>query len=112
MRCPCKFSPRGMKSDHGAVTAEFVILMPAVIALLAMLVFGFHVGIEQQQLQSFAWRESRALAMPNVSYNLYAPQGSGWTVRLDSFADRVCVSASSPMIGGLDAYQCAPIYKP
>lgn len=87
-------------------------MIPAVIALLATLVFGFRVGLEQQQLQAFAWRESRALSMPGISYNLYAPPGTGWTVRLDSFADRVCVFASSKLIGGLDAYQCAPIFKP
>lgn len=112
MRSPCRSSQNICLGDEGAVTAEFVLVIPAVIALLATLVFGFRVGMEQQQLQAFAWRESRALAMPGVSYTLYAPQGSGWVVRLDSFADRVCVAASSKLIGGLDAYQCAPTFKP
>ena len=112
MRSQCRFSRRIWLADRGAVTAEFVLVIPAVIALLATLVFGFRVGIEQQQLQSFAWRESRALAMPGVAYTLYAPKGSGWTVRLDTFTDRVCVAALSPLIGGLNAYQCAPTYQP
>lgn len=102
--------PDGWHSDRGAVTAEFVLVIPAVIVVLAMLVFGFRVGLEQQQLQAFVWRESRALSMPGVSYPLYAPQGSGWVVRVDTFADRLCVAASSNLMGGLDAYQCAPIY--
>ena len=112
MRYPCRSNRLSFRSEQGAITAEFVLVIPAVIALLAMLVFGFRVGIEQQELQTFAWRESRALSMPGVTYNLYAPQGSGWTVRLDSLSDRVCVYASSKMIGGLSAYQCAPVYKP
>jgi hypothetical protein len=101
-----------LKQESGVVTAEFVLTIPAVIALLGALVLGFRVGIEQQELQAFAWRESRALAMPNTSHSVVVPQNSSWRIREYNFADRVCLSVTSQTWQGLEAYQCAPVYVP
>ncbi|WP_240617739.1 TadE family type IV pilus minor pilin [Pseudarthrobacter sp. AG30] len=53
-------SPRGMA--RGAVTAEFAVALPAVLALLAMLLAGAAAGMTQLRIEEGARAGARALA--------------------------------------------------
>ncbi|WP_441413282.1 TadE family type IV pilus minor pilin [Arthrobacter sp. 2MCAF14] len=48
--------------DHGAVTAEFAVALPAVLLLLALLLAGSAAGITQLRLEEAARAGARALA--------------------------------------------------
>ncbi|MDR6508893.1 TadE family type IV pilus minor pilin [Arthrobacter oryzae] len=53
---------RGSGKDHGAVTAEFAVALPAVLLLLALLLAGSAAGITQLRFEEAARAGARALA--------------------------------------------------
>lgn len=65
-RAPRKFSVAGMTAAEakcrGAVTAEFAVVLPAVLLLLALLLAGCAAGITQLRLEEAARAGARALA--------------------------------------------------
>ncbi|WP_081736685.1 TadE family type IV pilus minor pilin [Arthrobacter sp. MA-N2] len=72
--------------DHGAVTAEFAVALPAVLLLLALLLAGSAAGITQLRLEEAARAGARALA-----------RGDGHAV-VDGIVRRLAGDAASAVV--------------
>lgn len=77
-------------SDSGAVTAEFVILLPAVILVFTLLATAFHAELQLARLSEAAAWAARQAAWGSGQTN--PPQGIA--IRTETTTDRVCVTAS------------------
>ncbi len=97
------------RGDAGAVTAEFAVVLPAIVLVLAACVGGIRLAGEQVRLQDASAIGARALARGDP---IPAPAGSYLTSH--SEGDLVCVVAAAttswapglPPIG-LSAESCA-----
>ena len=82
-------SPRAMR---GSVTAEFAVVLPAVTALLAILLFGVSAGMLQLRLEEGARAGARALARGDSSAQVVA------------IVSRVAGEKASVSLGNSDGY--------
>ena len=93
--------------DRGSVTAEFAVVIPAVIVVLACCLGGMRLAGEQLQLQATAAAAARAVSRGDA-----APATAATLQRADR-GDLACVTASASaglgVLGGvtLRATSCA-----
>jgi Flp pilus assembly protein TadG len=95
------------RADRGSVTAEFAVVIPAVIVVLACCLGGMRLAAEQLELQATAAAAARAESRGDA-----APATAATIVRADR-GDLVCVTASTStslgLLGAVDlkATSCA-----
>ncbi len=100
----------GPFSERGAVTAEFVIVLPAAIGVFILLGAAFQVQLQQAKLFQAASVAAREVAWGSGDI----VQQSGIRFEVDRTSERSCVSASSTAQSGpLTAFtteqkQCLP----
>ncbi|NJP67457.1 TadE family type IV pilus minor pilin [Streptomyces spiramenti] len=100
--------PRAVRrGDRGFVTAEAALAVPAIVAVLAMLLWGVGVGLARQECADAARGGARALARgetPEAARELalaIAPRGAEVEFSHDGELHRVVVAARSPGPDGL-----------
>jgi len=79
---------RSARNDRGSITAEFVVVMPAVLVILVCCLGGLRLAAEQLRLQDAAGIAARALARGDP-----APVTAARLVRHDR-GGLVCVTVS------------------
>lgn len=92
-----------LRAERGASTAEFAILLPSVILVLALLVNAAGIGIQQVRLQDAAGVAVRELARgedpATVTSTVHRIAGSSATVSTGASGDWASVSVSAPPPG-------------
>lgn len=88
-------------AERGSVTAEFALVVPAVVLLLAVCLSGIHVATLQLRLQDAASTAARSLARGEPADIGAHLRGATSTAR--HAGGMVCVTATlpSPLAGGL-----------
>lgn len=98
-------------TDGGSVTSEFAIVVPAVIAVLAIVVGGIALGRDALAYTTAAHSAARALARGDDSVRvrdrilIHLP---GATVEMLSSDGEACVTVRSPTARGVRAWFAAP----
>ena len=99
-------------TDGGSVTAEFAIVVPAVIAVLALVVGGIALGRDALAVTTAAHQAARAIARgdePVEVQHVVLERVPGATVEIDPApGDEVCVTVSAPRASGARAWFGAP----
>ncbi|GGJ13657.1 UNVERIFIED_ORG: Flp pilus assembly protein TadG [Paenarthrobacter nicotinovorans] len=91
--------------EHGAVTAEFAVALPAVVLLLAFLLAGGAAGLTQLRLEEAVRAGARAAArdesIGSVEGAVRRLAGEGVTSSVTEDGGWLTVTASSPVGGAL-----------
>lgn len=91
-----------MGSDRGSVTAELAVALPAVVALVAALVWGLQLAAVQVRLQDAAALAARAIARGEpLPERALAAAASGASAVSRQDGDLVCVRVSAQPGGPL-----------
>ncbi|HQG68802.1 MAG TPA: TadE family type IV pilus minor pilin [Rhodoglobus sp.] len=106
MRC------RFRADDHGSVTAEFAVALPAVILVLAACLTGMQAVGQQLRLADAAAHAARSLARgesADVAAARAAREVPGASITQSADGDLTCVTGSAPAALGLTvtASSCA-----
>lgn len=100
--------PSNLRSSDGSVTAEFMILIPWLLGLLALSLGMFRIGLMQIEASSTAHQIARLVAR---SDSLEVPpqfQETSWDINLLDQGDQVCVELIEPQFPLIEAKACAP----
>jgi hypothetical protein len=96
---------RQSNSDRGAVTAEFVVVLPAVLMILAISIGSLTAQLERLKLVSIAGMIARAVARdesPEMINSVFARQIEGRELKIFSRELMTCVELSrSVKLAGL-----------
>jgi Flp pilus assembly protein TadG len=98
-------------TDGGSVTAEFAIVVPAVIAVLALVVGAIALGRDALTHTTAAHQAARALARgddPVQVRDRVLAHLPGATVDMLSADDEACVTVRPPTGGGVRAWFALP----
>ena len=98
-------------TDGGSVTAEFAIVVPAVIAVLALVVGGIALGRDALAVTSAAHQAARAVARGDDSVavrDAVLDRLPGATVDIVRAAGEVCVTVQALNAAGAGAWFAAP----
>jgi len=98
-------------TDGGSVTAEFAIVVPAVIAVLALVVGGIALGRDALAVTTAAHQAARAVARgddPAQVHNTVLERVPGATVDIVPVSGEVCVTVQAPPASGARAWFAAP----
>lgn len=106
--------PSPSPGESGAITAEWVITLPALVMVAALLTSGLGAGVAAQRLQAQASDHARVLSLGGDPTGLPGGSPSG-SVELSYPPDLVCVRLSDELATGLwalaplrlDASACA-----
>jgi hypothetical protein len=98
-------------TDGGSVTAEFAIVVPAVIAVLALVVGGIAMGRDALAVSTAAHQAARAIARGDdpvqVQY-VVLDRLPGATVDVVRAAREVCVTVQAPTASGASSWFAPP----
>ncbi len=101
-------------ADGGSVTAEFAIVVPAVIVVFALVVGGIAHGRDALAVTAAAHQAARALARGDDRFQV---RGSvlerlpGATVVIDDSGGEVCVTVRALAASGVRAWLAAPVAR-
>jgi len=114
-RCTC--GARGMRAPHvrserGAVTAEFAAAMPVLVALVLGLVWMLSLGVTQFRVNEAARETARAAARgdsdPAALAQRIAPDGASVSVSTDGPTVTVTVAVAMPVPRGIFSFIPSP----
>ncbi|WP_422761106.1 TadE family type IV pilus minor pilin [Mycetocola saprophilus] len=94
---------RMLRGEEGSISAEFAIVMPAVLVLLALCLGVLAAGTTRSRLWDVAGQSARASARGDPEQSIMAQAREllpGVAVKVDSQASLVCATADIP-IGGV-----------
>lgn len=97
-----------LRSESGAVTAEFMILVPWLLGLVALALGMFRIGLLQLEATSNAHQISRLAARAD---SLGVPQefkDLSWQIDITSEAGLVCAKVRDPEFPLVEALACSP----
>lgn len=97
---------RGMRDEHGAVTAELAAALPAVVVIAALAIGGVGAAARQVALQDAAGDAARAVARGDAP----EPYAGDAAVEVAASGEVVCVTLRASALGGvvpLAASSCA-----
>lgn len=98
-------------TDGGSVTAEFAIVVPAVIAVMALVLGGIALGRDALAVTTAAHQAARAVARGDDSgqvQNAVLERVPGATVEIVPAAGEVCVTVQAPAASGARAWFAVP----
>lgn len=98
-------------TDGGSVTAEFAIVVPAVIAVLALVVGGIALGRDALAVTTAAHQAARAVARgddPAQVHNAVLKRVPGATVDIVRVPGEVCVTVQGATATGARAWFAPP----
>ena len=98
-------------ADGGSVTAEFAIVVPAVIAVFALVVGGIALGRDALAVTTAAHQSARALARGDDPVHVRGAvldRLPGSTVDIDDSAGDVCVTVRAQSASVARAWLAAP----
>jgi hypothetical protein len=105
-------------TDGGSVTAEFAIVVPAVIAVLALVLGGISMGRDALAVSTAAHQAARAIARgddPAQVQRVVFERVPGATVDIVPMSGEVCVTVQASIASGARAWfepptarACAP----
>jgi hypothetical protein len=101
-------------TDGGSATAEFAIVVPAVIAVLALVVGGIALGRDALTHTTAAHQAARALARgddPVQVRDRVLAHLPGATVDMLSADGETCVTVRPPAGGGVRAWFAVPVVR-
>lgn len=88
--------------DRGSVTAEFAVVLPAIVLVLLLGVGALGAGARQVRLQDAAADAARLVARGEDPGRAHAVVGSaGGTADIEPRGDLVCVTARAPSVPAL-----------
>lgn len=92
--------PSPSPGESGAITAEWVITLPALVMVAALLTSGLGAGVATQRLQAQASDHARVLSLGGDPAGLPGPSSTSAT-ELSYPPDLVCVHMSDELSTGL-----------
>lgn len=87
--------------DEGAVTAEFMLLFPALISVVALLLGGFQLGLDAIALERTAGELAR-----KHGYGFELPEPNGYELSTEETEYFSCVEISKEGLVPLRSKQC------
>lgn len=93
----------GLGDDRGSVTAEFAVVVPAVLAVVALTVGALSAAGRQVRLEQGAAQAARLIARGESEQRARAAAGDAGaiTVHVEADADTVCVQVGAPSVAAL-----------
>lgn len=88
-------------NDKGAVTAEFMMLMPVMVLGLSLIVGAVNLGFERLELQAMSWSVARQAAL-----GLELPELEGITVLIEQEQRVSCVKLQKKTPLPIQAMSC------